>query len=151
MLFLFIFLVLRHIALLLASLMLARNCSLAWAWLIATTDRRYDEKRQNNVFVTGERTLSGALANTCLLLGLIIHVSIPMFAHVVLCKCQQMNIFYKIHKNQIHHVIFYLECNLQFPFFFLLFPLIFSYLNNVKWIEYVLMTTLYLQFFMRFF
>jgi hypothetical protein len=48
------------------------------------TDRRYDEKRQNNVFVTGERTLSGALANTCLLLGLIIHVSIPMFAHVVL-------------------------------------------------------------------
>jgi uncharacterized protein YdaL len=43
-----------------------------------------------------------------------------------------------IHKSQIHHVIFYLECNLQFPFFFL--PLIFSYLNNVKWIEYVLMT-----------
>ena len=33
MLLLFIFLVLRHIALLLARLMLARNCSLAWAWL----------------------------------------------------------------------------------------------------------------------
>jgi hypothetical protein len=33
MLLLFIFLILRHIALLLASLMLARNCSLAWAWL----------------------------------------------------------------------------------------------------------------------
>ena len=34
MLLLFIFLVLRHIALLLARLMLARNCSLAWAWCI---------------------------------------------------------------------------------------------------------------------
>ena len=52
---------------------------------------------------------------------------------------RKVNDFYRIHKTQIHHVIFYLECNLQFSFFLLL-PLIFSYLNNVKWIEYVLMT-----------
>lgn len=49
--------------------------------LIATTDRRDDEKRQNNVFVIGEITLSGVLANTCLLLGLIIHLKIPV------CTC----------------------------------------------------------------
>ena len=52
---------------------------------------------------------------------------------------RKVNDFYRIHKTQIHHVIFYLECNVQFSFFFLL-PLIFSYLNNVKWIEYVLIT-----------
>ena len=28
---------------------------------------------------------------------------------------RKANDFYKIHKTQIHHVIFYLECNLQFP------------------------------------
>jgi hypothetical protein len=52
---------------------------------------------------------------------------------------QCTNIFRKVndfHKTQTHHVIFYPECNLQFPFFSL--RLIFSYLNNGKWIEYVL-------------
>ena len=58
-----------------------------------------------------------------------------------LCLRQCINIFRKLndfHKTQTHHVILYPECNLPFSFFPL--PLIFSYLNNVKWIEYVLMT-----------
>jgi hypothetical protein len=42
---------------------------------------------------------------------------------------RKVNDFYKIHKTQINHMIFYLECNLQFPYFFLL-PLIFSYFKQ---------------------
>ena len=69
----------------------------------------------------------------------LISIQILLFLRQCINIFHKVNDFYKIHKTQIHHVIFYLECNLQFPFFFLL-PLIFSYLNNVKWIEYVLMT-----------
>jgi hypothetical protein len=60
---------------------------------------------------------------------------------ILLFLRQCINIFRKgndFHKTQIHHVILYPECNLQFPFFSI--PLIFFYLINVKWIEYVLMT-----------
>lgn len=64
--------------------------------LIVTSESRDDGKRRNNVFITGESTLAGELVNTCLLLGLIIHVSIPLFAHVALCKCQQMNIHFNM-------------------------------------------------------
>jgi hypothetical protein len=69
----------------------------------------------------------------------LISIQILLFLRQCINIFRKVNNFYKIHKIQIHHVIFYLECNLQFPFFLLL-PLISSYFNNVKWIEYVLMT-----------
>ena len=52
---------------------------------------------------------------------------------ILLFLRQCINIFRKgndFHKTQIHHVILYPECNLQFPFFSI--PLIFFYLINVK-------------------
>ena len=61
----------------------------------------------------------------------LISIQILLFLGQCINIFRKVNNFYKIHKTQIHHVIFYLECNLQFPFFFLLL-LIFSYLNNVK-------------------
>jgi hypothetical protein len=60
---------------------------------------------------------------------------------ILLFLRQCINIFRKVndfHKTQTHHAILYPKCNLQFPFVSL--PLIFSYLDNGKWIEYVLMT-----------
>jgi hypothetical protein len=69
---------------------------------------------------------------------------------ILLFLGQFINIFRKVndfHKTQTHHVILYPECNLQFPFFSL--PLIFSYLNNVKWIEYVLMTIFNFRLFLN--
>ena len=70
----------------------------------------------------------------------LISIQILLFLRQCIHIFRKVNDFYKIHKTQIHHVIFYLECILQFPPFFFLLPLIFSYLNNVRWIEYVLMT-----------
>ena len=57
---------------------------------------------------------------------------------ILLFLRQCINKLNDFRKTQTHHVILYPERNLQFPF--PPHPLIFSYLSNVKWIEYVLMT-----------
>ena len=46
-----------------------------------------------------------------------ISIQILLFLRQCITIFRKVNDFYKIHKTQIHHVIFYLECNLQFPFF----------------------------------
>ena len=94
--------------------------------------------RHNNAFPL-PRTRTSLYASYFLPSTLKLWNSLPPEIKDCINIFRKVNDFYRIHKTQIHHVIFYLECNLQFSFFLLL-PLIFSYLNNVKWIEYVLMT-----------
>ena len=69
----------------------------------------------------------------------LISIQILLFLWQCINIFHKVNDFYKIPKTQIHHVIFYLECNLQFPFFSSS-SFNFQLFCNVKWIEYVLMT-----------
>ena len=48
----------------------------------------------------------------------LISIQILLFLRQCINIFRKVNDFNKIHKTQKHHVIFYLECNLQFPFFF---------------------------------
>jgi hypothetical protein len=47
----------------------------------------------------------------------LISIQILLFLRQCINIFRKVNDFYKIHIIQIHHVIFYLECDLQFPFF----------------------------------
>jgi hypothetical protein len=48
----------------------------------------------------------------------LISIQILLFLRQRINIFRKVNDFNKIHKTRIHHVIFYLECNLQFPVFF---------------------------------
>jgi hypothetical protein len=48
----------------------------------------------------------------------LISIQILLFLRQCINIFRKVNDFYEIHKTQIHHVIFYLEGNLQFPVFF---------------------------------